>query len=171
MKYTLGKRSQKNYDTLHPDLQKIIDVYLSNGPVDITLTEGFRTAERQFELFKIGRTYVDYNYKENDPRGWVESYPDKRGVVTYCDGTYKLSKHQTRKALDICIFVKGRPDLAYDKIHLSIAIGSLITIANILYQEGEIQHVLRSGADWDRDGQYLEPGTFIDMPHVELITP
>jgi len=54
---------------------------------------------------------------------------------------------------------------------MAVLIGSFLSIADSLLMFNEVKHVLRSGADWDGDTQYLEPGTFIDLPHLELKKP
>ena len=167
--YTLGKGSKRIYHSgIHIDCLNIIDAALDVCPIDFTLVSGKRTAEEQHDLFKIGRRYDHRLSPMANPKAWVET---GGGVVTYCDGYEKESNHQSGKALDLKCYIPGRPDLCYDKIHMAVLIGSFLTIADFLLMESHITHGLRSGADWDRDTQYLEPGTFIDMPHLELIEP
>ena len=167
--YKLGKGSKKVYDSgLHPDCKMIIATALEVVPIDFTLVSGKRTAAEQHDLFKIGRTYVFEVGPMSDPKAWVEN---GKGVVTYADGYVKLSRHQSGEAFDFQVYIPGHPKLNYDKVHMAVLIGSFITVANMLYDQSGISHGLRSGADWDRDTQYLEPGTFIDMPHLELIEP
>jgi hypothetical protein len=93
--------------------------------------------------------------------------------VTWCDGYRKKSNHQEKDdgfghAFDFQCYIPGRPDLSYDKIHMAVLIGAFLSIADSLFVYGDIKHRLRSGADWDGDTQYLEPGTFIDMPHLGI---
>ena len=168
-KYQLGKGSRKVYDSgLHLDCKMIINTALGVVPIDFTLVSGLRTASGQRILWEIGRRYDFERGSMERPESWVET---GAGVVTYCDGYIKQSRHQSGKAFDVQCYIPGRPDLSYDKIHMAVLIGSFLTIADMLFREGEITHRLRSGADWDRDTQYLEPGTFVDMPHLELIEP
>ena len=163
IKHSLGRESFKVYKSgLHRDLKKIIDGALEVCPVDFSLVDGKRTAKTQFGLFQIGRRY------DHQTNRWVEN---GSGVVTYCDGYEKESKHQSGFAIDVAVYIPGRHDLKYDKIHMAVLIGSFLTVADMLYRMGDVTHGLRSGADWDRDTQFLEPGTFIDMPHLELIEP
>ena len=167
--YSLGKRSKRIYNSgIHRDLKLIIDGALEVCPIDFTLTDGKRTAAEQRKLWEIGRRFdAMKGYSEKDQRGW-----DIVGrIVTKADGYVRESRHQSGKAVDVCCHIPGRPDLAYDKIHMAVLIGSFLTIADMLFYEGQITHGLRSGADWDSDTQYLEPGTFHDMPHLELIDP
>lgn len=46
--------------------------------------------------------------------------------------------------------------------------GVMVAIADRLYKEGEIQHKLRWGGDWDGDHDFKD-SKFIDLPHFELI--
>ena len=161
------------YDSgVHPDWQSIVDLACNVCPIEFTLTDGVRTAKKQFSLFKIGRIQVPGSADPYDPDNWKET---GGGVVTYCDGFKKKSKHQKKNgygmAIDLCAYIKGRPDLRYDRVHMAAIIGSFLTCAMVLHGEGRIDHILRSGADWDRDTEWLEPGTFIDLPHLELIKP
>ena len=176
-KYKLGSKSKRIYNSgIHPDLRTIIDMALFAAPIDFTLTSGVRTRKEQFELFTIGRRWV--SGQKTDPTNW-EKIPKGQpgyGTVTNCDGIVHKSNHQKKDdgfghAIDVQCFIPGRNDLAYDKIHLAVLIGAFLTMAEHLFIHGEIRHVLRSGADWDGDTQYLEPGTFIDMPHLELKKP
>jgi len=175
--YKLGKGSKKVYNSgLHRDLKRIIDGALEVAPIDFTLVSGKRYANDQFDLFKIGRRFEPTKgWQTNtlrkpltNPNAWVET---GAGVVTYADGFQKLSRHQSGEAFDFQCYIPGRPDLNYNRIHMAVLIGSFLTVADTLYRQGEVTHGLRSGADWDGDTQYLEPGTFIDMPHLQLIQP
>lgn len=167
-KFTLGSKSKRVYNSgIHRDLQQIIDFALESVPIDFSLTSGKRTAKEQFELFKVGRRFTGVG-SESNPNSWDET---GGGVITHMDGTVKKSRHQSGKAFDFMAYIPGRPDLSYDKIHMAVLIGSFLTIADILNRQGIITHGLRSGADWDSDTQFLEPGTFVDMPHLELIDP
>lgn len=167
--YILGKGSRRVFNSgLHEDCKEIILAGLQACPMDFTLVSGLRTASEQRTLWEIGRRY-DYRIGAMEqPESWVET---GGGVVTYCDGYIKQSNHQSGKAFDVQCYIPGRPDLSYDKIHMAVLIGSFLTTAGILLNQNVITHRLRSGADWDRDTQYLEPGTFIDAPHLELIQP
>ena len=165
--YRLGKRSRRVFDSgLDKDLKRIIEAQLLASPIDFMLTDGMRTSGEQWELFQIGREHFPNKGDWADPVAWIET---GAGVVTYCDGIAKESRHQSGNAIDVCAYIPGRPDLAYDKIHMAVLIGSFLTTSKILHNQGLIERTLRSGADWDRDTQFLEPGTFIDMPHLELI--
>jgi peptidoglycan L-alanyl-D-glutamate endopeptidase CwlK len=177
-KYTLGSRSKRIYNSgIHPDLKTIIDMALFAAPMDFTLVSGLRTAKEQFELYKIGRRFAGVG-SDSNPQGWdvIPKGQPGYGTVTNCDGYRKKSNHQKKDdgfghAFDFQCYIPGRPDLSYDKTHMAVLIGAFLSIADSLFVYGDIKHRLRSGADWDGDTQYLEPGTFIDMPHLELKKP
>jgi hypothetical protein len=161
-KFNLGRRSKRVYNSgLNPDVKKLIDAMLQVSPIDFTLTDGKRTAKQQFVLFQIGRRW---NFELNL---WIKT----GDAVTNCDGYEFKSRHQSGNALDFAAYIPGKPVLSYDKIHMAVLIGSFLTVSEILYAQGETTSIFRSGADWDSDTQYLEPGTFHDMPHIERIEP
>ena len=163
MAHTLGQRSLKQYNTLHPDLQKIIDWGLRFCIVDFTLTEGHRPVERQFELYKKGREFVDGRWKVKN----------KKWIVTKIDGYNIKGKHNhdPSLAVDFCAYVPGKVEkLMWDTNHLSYIASSLVTIAEFLFEKGDIEHKLRWGGNWDKDGD-LADNNFYDRPHVELYKP
>lgn len=156
MAYSLGKRSKANYDTLHPDLQKVIDLALIVSQVDFTITEGERSAERQQMLFDIGKSKVN-------PKAYTPEVLITKG---------KHITNEFRKeswAFDFIACVPGNPKLIYDKTHLMYLIGVFTACGEILRQRGEITHKIRSGANWDRDGELQYDQSFFDAPHIEII--
>ena len=70
MTYKFSKRSLDNLKGVHPKLIQLMHASIINAPVDFVITEGVRTAIRQQELFKSGKSK--------------------------CDGINTLSKHQIR---------------------------------------------------------------------------
>ncbi|WP_018694422.1 M15 family metallopeptidase [Algicola sagamiensis] len=46
--------------------------------------------------------------------------------------------------------------------------GTVMGIAQHLYESGKITHLIRWGGDWDRDTK-TDDQTFMDLPHFELI--
>ena len=163
MAHTLGQRSLKQYNTLHPDLQKIIDWGLRFCIVDFTLTEGHRPVERQFELYKKGREFVDGRWKVKN----------KKWIVTKIDGYNIKGKHNydPSLAVDFCAYVPGKvEELMWDTSHLVYIASALVSIAEFLFEKGDIEHKLRWGGNWDKDGD-LADSNFYDRPHVELYKP
>jgi len=166
MKWIWGEKSVEILDELNSDLRIILQWGLKYSPVDFGLNEGYRSPDTQFGLFKKGRIL-------NTKGEWIPLYPDKKGVVTNCDGFTIKSKHNYNPSLavDIYIYVQGKPNLTYDIPHLSLVAGVLITTASVLYEQGKIKHKLRWGGNWDQDGEILYDQYFDDLPHLELYTP
>lgn len=160
--HKLGKQSKKQYDTLHSDLQMIVSWGLKYCAVDITCHEGHRSVEKQFAYFKKGRKFINGE--------WVLVKPKSK--ITNIDGIKVKGKHNYNPslALDFKAYVPGKPQLTWDAVHLTYIGASLIMIAEYLHSEGLIEHKLRWGGNWDKDGD-LADNTLYDRPHVELYTP
>jgi len=158
--YKFGKKSLENLNTCHDDLITIAKEAILNSPIDFSITEGKRLITRQLELYSKGR--------KREGGEWV--IVDKSKIVTNIDGVDKKGKHNYSPSLafDICVYVKGKPELAYNKELLYYAGGVIMATAKRLYKEGKIQRELKHGADWDRDGNIYDH-RFIDAPHFELI--
>jgi len=172
--WKLGSKSKRVYNSgIVREMQLIIDEACHVCPIEFTLDSGLRKTQEQFELFQIGRKHDPNLGSISNPDAWVLIPKGQPGFgkVTNCDGIKYKSNHQSGKAIDLHAYIKGRPDLAYDRIHMGVIIGSFLTIAAMMYERREIRYKLRSGADWDGDTEYLEPGTFIDLPHLELYEP
>lgn len=54
MSFSLGARSRKNLDGVHPDLVRVVERAITLTPIDFTITEGRRTAARQQQLVAAG---------------------------------------------------------------------------------------------------------------------
>lgn len=141
MAYQLGDRSIKNLANVHRDLRIIVETAIQVTQIDFTITEGYRIKERQLELLKSGKT------------------------------TVKEGKHNKlpSMAFDFIAYIKGKPELAYDRKHLMYLVGVFTSIGELLFKQGVITHRVRSGANWDRDGELLYDQSFWDMPHIELV--
>lgn len=145
-----GKKSLRVYNTLHPDLQMIVDEALRVSPVDFSLIEGYRTTARQNKLYSEGKSKIDgitrigkHNLKPSHAVDLVPYHPDKdiRNLITW------------------------------DKVHLAFLAGVLFGVSIKLFKAGTINHLLRWGANWDRDGVLHVDQTFDDYPHFELFKP
>lgn len=163
MPYSFGKASMKQYETLHNDLQLILDHAILECAIDFSLTEGYRSAETQFEYFKKGRT--------QQPNGeWIVTEPHK--IITNVDG-YKIKgshSYNPSIAVDIAVYVPDKPELTYDVKHLAYIAGCIVTIGDRLFREGKIKHRVRWGGNWDKDGD-LADNVLFDGPHFELYKP
>lgn len=162
MAHTLGPKSQAVYDTLHPDLQLIIDVTLDLCTVDFSLVEGHRSVEKQLEYYKKGREFINGRWE----------VVNKKQVITEIDGHIKKGKHNhfPSLAFDFCVHVPGKPQLAWDPKHLAYLAGSFMMAAQLLFDDDQIDYILRSGSDWDGDGDMTDH-RLLDLPHLELIEP
>ncbi|QQV91523.1 endolysin [Tenacibaculum phage Gundel_1] len=157
--YTFGKTSKEKISTCHIDLQKIFKLAISRSVVDFGISEGHRPIEIQKQYYAIGRT-VDLHRKP----------------ITNIDGVSKLGKHNKipSEATDFYAYhsdTSTRKKIAYDTNHLSYIYGVLDCCAKELYEKGEITHLLRWGANWDKDGVLYYDQSFDDAPHVELYKP
>ena len=164
MSYKFGTDSLKQYNTLHRDLQIILDWGIKYSRVDFSIIEGHRPVEKQFEYFKKGRTlnHINGNWEVTSPKA----------VITNVDGTNIKGKHNYNPsfAVDVTAYVKDKPELKWDSHHLTYIGATLIAAAEFLYEEGIITHKLRWGGDWDMDGD-LADNKLYDRPHVELYIP
>jgi peptidoglycan L-alanyl-D-glutamate endopeptidase CwlK len=160
--HKLGKVSKKVFDTLHPDLQTIVSWGLMHCAVDMSLYEGHRPQKVQFSYYKKGRELKNGK--------WF--IINKKAVITNVDGYKIKGKHNYNPshAVDIRAYVPGKKQLTWDSIHLTYIGASLIMIADFLYNDGIIEHKLRWGGNWDKDGD-LADNTLYDRPHVEIYKP
>lgn len=56
MTFRFGSRSERNLIGVHPDLVRVARQALTLSAVDFAITEGLRTAERQRELVRAGKS-------------------------------------------------------------------------------------------------------------------
>jgi peptidoglycan L-alanyl-D-glutamate endopeptidase CwlK len=141
--YVFGKTSTERLDSCHHEIQLIMRAALEVSQIDFGIAEGYRTVERQKELF------------------------DQK--LSKIDGINQRGKHNYKSscAADIYAYVNGKAswsekDLCY--------LGGLITgVANRLKKEGKISSNIRWGGNWDGDGVIVTDQGFIDLPHFELV--
>lgn len=150
--YSFGKKSKKQLDTLHIDLQLILKEIIKY--YDFSVLEGIRTTKRQQKLFRKGRSKLD--------------------------GINKKSKHQGKKdkdgnivsfAVDIMPYAKGTNAFSgkkKDAARFYFLMGMVKMTAKRFLEEGKITHDIRFGLDWDSDNVYTDQN-FDDLPHFELI--
>ena len=157
--YSWGKTSAKRLLEGHPDIQKIFNLAITRSSVDVSIIEVHRPVSKQQEYYAIGRT-TELNRKP----------------ITKVDGVNKVGMHNYKpsKAVDFMIWhndKETRLKIAYNEAHLSYFAGILQSCAIELYEKGEIEHLLRWGANWDKDGVLFFDQSFDDAPHVELYKP
>lgn len=157
--FVFGKRSLREIKTLHKDLQLIFFLAIKKSKIDFGLSEGYRSIKKQIEYYSVGRTTQLH-----------------RSTITNVDGVNRISKHNKKpsEAGDIYIYhidSQTRQLIAFSKIHLGYIAGIIDASAEELYECGEIEHLIRWGANWDRDGIIALDQSFDDYPHFEIYKP
>lgn len=104
--FNLSQKSRKNMHGVDPRLIRIAEMAISITRIDfgIPTDGGIRTADRQNELFKTGKSKLD--------------------------GFSKKSEHQSGKALDFYAFVNGRA--SWEKEHLAQVAAAFLQSASML---------------------------------------
>lgn len=145
--YKFSKRSYDQLKTCHEDLQKIMATALRYSDVDFIITEGHRSLKRQKKLYDDGFSKID--------------------------GISRKGKHNydPSLAIDLIVYVRGKKKLAYNANHLAFLGGVITTVAKFLYESDEVTHLVRWGANFDKDGEIISDQRFVDMPHFELYIP
>lgn len=147
-----GKKSSAKLSTCHRDLQTILRVAIKNCPVDFGVHEGQRSDEKQLEYFLSGASRIDPRIPEQKAKGKHLCEPSEAADI------HVAEKHNGKS-------------LAWDDVHLGFLGGYLISTSHHLYKQGEVNHVLRWGGDWDNDGVIALDQRLKDLPHFELIKP
>ncbi len=153
--YKAGKRTKENMDTCHDDLKLVVSEAFKVSQVDFTVIEGSRSTERQQMLFDTGKSQVN-------PSAYTPQVLIKKGK--HIVNKYRAKSH----AFDFIVHVPGKPKLAYDGLHLMYLVGVFTSVGKRLYNEGRITHKIRSGTNWDMDGELKYDQNFYDAPHIEL---
>lgn len=138
MCYRFSSKSAERMKGVNPELIVIFTEAIKNSPIDFGIPGdgGLRTAKRQNELF------ADEKSK--------------------CDGYELKSYHQSGNALDFYAYVDGKA--SWEKHHLSMVAGVIMTTAKRLKKEGKVKIDLYWGGQF---GSYNFNGW--DMPHIEIV--
>jgi peptidoglycan LD-endopeptidase CwlK len=147
---TFGSRSKEKLHTMHEDLQAVFNLSITRSSIDFGIAEGHRSVERQYELFKQGKSKIDGRQK----KGKHNHFPSLAGDI--------YAYHPD---------VETRRLIAYDKNSLSYIAGVIDSCAKELYNTGQIEHLIRWGGNWDKDGVILLDQSFDDYPHFEIYKP
>lgn len=143
--FAFSRRSQMRMAGVHPDLILIFNEALKVSPIDFGIPNdgGVRTAERQHELYL--------------------------NKVSKCDGYKIKSNHQVDEekspyglALDVYAYVAGVA--SWDKSHLAIVAGVILSTAERLKREGKVSISVRWGGTF---GSSEFKGW--DYPHFEAV--
>ena len=104
--FRLSERSRVNMQGVDPRLIRIAEMAIAITRIDFGIPSdgGIRTAERQNELFKAGKSKLD--------------------------GYNKKSEHQSGKALDFYAFVDGKA--SWEKEHLAQVAAAFLQSASML---------------------------------------
>lgn len=141
--YRFSSRSLDRLEYVNPTLIAILKDAIKDSPYDFGIPRdgGFRTFNRQAELYARGRTTKDLIEKGITN---VEGRPDKSRI------TWTLrSFHMTGNAVDIYAFVEGKP--SWDLKYLEPIARHLIKVAA---KHGVI---LSWGQDlWGKDGAHFQ---------------
>ena len=121
MTYSFSTKSVSKLSGVHPDLQRVMLASIPNSPLDFGITEGLRSKERQQELFNSGKSQT------------------------------MRSRHLTGHAVDIAIFIDGKPNWDFKNYQL--------VAEHIKAKAKELNVPIVWGGDWT---------SFKDGPHFEL---
>lgn len=150
-----GKASRAKIARCHPDLRKVINEAELISPIDLTIIETIRRRETQQDYFARGRT--------------------KPGrIITHRDGVSRRSNHQARHPVtgkwlddDDPNAVSYAVDIGPFPLDWNDAFGFGVVYAVMMQAAANVGVNLRSGADWDSDGDRSDQ-KFDDWPHFEL---
>lgn len=135
--------SKKRLLTCHIDAQIIMNCVVES--YDCTILEGHRVEEKQNEYFEEGKSRVRW------PKGKHNSTPSM--------------------AWDTAPYFLTLPHIRWnDRDGFYMFAGWIQGTAKVLYNEGKISHLVRSGCDWDGDRDTKDQ-TFMDLVHFELYRP
>jgi peptidoglycan L-alanyl-D-glutamate endopeptidase CwlK len=149
-KFKFGSKSAQKLSECHDDLQLIMNTALSRSKIDIGISEGYRSPEKQNEYFQQGKSKID--------------------------GIKRKGKHNHKPSLAVDVFayhpdLETRRKIVYSKSHLAYFAGIVDAVAVELYNAKKVSHLIRWGGNWDSDGVIDFDQSFDDFPHFELIKP
>lgn len=161
MAYNLSKASRDKLAGVHPRLVRVVERAITISSVDFKVICGVRTADEQMRLYGQGRTAAECA-RANVPTKYAK--PKMQKVTWTLNSNHKVRPNTGfGHAVDLfpapydwkTTIVKGRQE-PWDSM-----IDAMLEAARL---EGV---TIRSGADWDRDGNRREKGEH-DSPHFEL---
>ena len=158
IKHKLGARSLRKLNTCHVDLVAVIKLASARSSVDFGVSQGARTEEQQLEYFLQGKSKLDPRVPASLARA-MHVTTDERPLAMAVDIYGYHADYEVRKKM------------AYDLPTLSYIAGVIDNCAKELYEMGGIDHLVRWGGNWDKDGVILHDQSFDDAPHYELYKP
>ena len=113
--FKFSQRSINNLKDIHPNLVKVMNEAIKTSPIDFVITEGVRTAERQNQCFKAGKSKCDGYIKKSNHQKKVDGYGHAVDLyplpIQYSDAVpyVILAKHikETAKKLGVKIVWGG----------------------------------------------------------------
>jgi len=153
--YHLGSTSSGRLSSCHPLLIVVIRHSLVMSPMDFAVECGFRGQAAQNKAFVDGASTKQF------PDSWHNHESDAQDVK---DGFATIEGAALSMAVDVVPFLYGRkswnrPKEARWLNGFIIGVGMPLVFPYGFY--------LRSGDDWDMDGDH-EEHTLKDSPHIEL---
>lgn len=118
MTFKFSKRSIDNLKRVHPLLVKLMHASIGDAPIDFTITEGVRTATRQMELYKTGKSQCDGIYIKSKHQLKADGYGHAVDLyplpIQYKNMTpyITLAKHIKEKAKQLGIKIQWGGDWA-----------------------------------------------------------
>jgi hypothetical protein len=152
MSYLFGKKSLKNLETCHKDIQAILNEVIKY--YDFSVISGIRTTEEQQTLFKEGKSKLDGVNQKSKHQGRED---DAGNIVSF--------------AVDICPYKPGTNAFSgkeLDTRRFYYLMGMVKATAKRLKDQGVISYDVRFGIDWDGDDVFSDQN-FHDAPHFELV--
>lgn len=143
--FDFSKTSNDRLNTCHRDLQIIMRTSIRISPIDFGIAEGHRPIKLQQQYFKEGKSKID--------------------------GINKIGKHNVKPSMAGDIYLWINNQASWDAETLTYVMGHINAVAELLFEEGIIEHKIRWGGNWDMDGEILIDQSFDDRPHVELYKP
>ena len=161
--YKFGRNSKKQIATIDHGIQLVLNRAIRYMDFYVPSYGGARTSSDQYELFMKGRRF------ENGKHIIV----DKKKVVTYCDGTKKLSSHQSGMAVDVVpYFPKADKINVWEEknhIYFYMLAGRILQIGDDYYEQGILPYPLMWGGDWNGNNRSNDE-RFLDLPHIQYNT-
>lgn len=144
MGFKFSQFSKDNLASCHPDLQLIGETAIKCTPMDFAITEGYRTKERQYELYLQGKSRISGKGKNKSKHNYKHS-----------------------RAFDVVPIINGKA--SWDPTNQTFLAGIILAIGEVFFKRGNLKHRLRWGGNWDGDGIIIKDQSFIDLPHFELL--
>jgi len=136
--FSFGTKSKENLEDVVPELKELCELALKESNIDFSIIEGFRTDERQFELYKQGKSELD--------------------------GIKKMSAHQLGYAVDVLPYVRDENGSLldcwnYNKPQVKVA---WLEIYRSFLRAGRLLKLdLELGLTYNINGEF-------DYPHIEI---